>query len=406
MRFCWCRIVADLMGLQTNGSAARVRNRATAGQESSPVGSTGQKFVISQSLGKGGHALRPAVASRRGSRYSSVFPIFRCGGFDAPNEHAIPARGRLSPDSCAAGRFGLVRPVGRQAAATGVTVFEGARLIVGDGRAPIENATFVVSGGRFTQVGSAADVNVPAGATRVNLAGKTVMPAIHRHAHASQSDARHAHQRPAAPRVLRRRDRLEHGSGHERRAVPDARPGTAWRGAQFQRPGAGSPMPEPGRTEAPFWVSTVAEARKAVQDNAAKKVDIIKIWVDDRNGTFKKLTPELYGAIIDEAHKNKHSRHRAYLRTRGREGAAARGARRLRARRARPGHRRGVHGLLKKHPNLVLEPEPARSRSAGRSQLAEGQPPGRRGAEARGGQHRSARRSRRPSASRPATWRR
>ena len=33
-----------------------------------------------------------------------------------------------------------------QAPTTGVTVFEGARVIVGDGRVPIENATFVVSG--------------------------------------------------------------------------------------------------------------------------------------------------------------------------------------------------------------------------------------------------------------------
>ena len=34
-----------------------------------------------------------------------------------------------------------------------VTVFEGARLIVGDGRAPIENATLVVDGPRILQVG-------------------------------------------------------------------------------------------------------------------------------------------------------------------------------------------------------------------------------------------------------------
>jgi imidazolonepropionase-like amidohydrolase len=63
-------------------------------------------------------------------------------------------------------------------------------------------------------------------------------------------------------------------------------------------------MPEPGRTEAPYWVSTPAEARKAVQELAARKVDLVKIWVDDRNGMYKKLTPDLYGAIIDEAHKN------------------------------------------------------------------------------------------------------
>src|SRR5947207_1206043 len=87
-----------------------------------------------------------------------------------------------------------------------VTAFEGARLIVGDGRAPIENAIFVVNGARIVQAGPAASVNVPAGAMRVNLAGK--------------------------------------------------------------------------------------------------KVEIVKIWVDDRNGMYPKLTPALYGAIIDEAHKN------------------------------------------------------------------------------------------------------
>src|SRR6202158_276491 len=69
-----------------------------------------------------------------------------------------------------------------------VTVFEGARIIVGDGRAPIENGTFIVSGNRFTQVGRAADARVPAGAARVNLAGKTVMPTIiDTHPHLSQT---------------------------------------------------------------------------------------------------------------------------------------------------------------------------------------------------------------------------
>src|SRR5207302_1413506 len=74
--------------------------------------------------------------------------------------------------------------------------------------------------------------------------------------------------------------------------------------ARFFTAGRGITAPEPGRTTAPYWVTTTAEARKAVQENAAKKVDIIKIWVDDRLGTVKKLSPELYSAVIDEAHKN------------------------------------------------------------------------------------------------------
>jgi len=68
---------------------------------------------------------------------------------------------------------GFAIPVSAQT----VTAYEGARLIVGDGRV-IENATLVVEGTRIAQVGSAADVRVPAGATRLSLAGKTLMPMI------------------------------------------------------------------------------------------------------------------------------------------------------------------------------------------------------------------------------------
>src|SRR5690242_18932090 len=57
-----------------------------------------------------------------------------------------------------------------------IIVFEGARLITGDGGAPIENSAFVVEGATFTRVGRRGEVPVPAGAQRVNLAGKTVIP--------------------------------------------------------------------------------------------------------------------------------------------------------------------------------------------------------------------------------------
>jgi imidazolonepropionase-like amidohydrolase len=62
-------------------------------------------------------------------------------------------------------------------AAQSVTAFAGARLIVGDGRVT-ENARLVVDGAKIVQAGAAADVAVPAGATRVSLAGKTVRPMV------------------------------------------------------------------------------------------------------------------------------------------------------------------------------------------------------------------------------------
>ena len=59
-------------------------------------------------------------------------------------------------------------------------------MIVGDGSAPIETATLVVEGARIVQAGPAANVRVPDGATRVSLAGKTVMPMlIDTHVHLS-----------------------------------------------------------------------------------------------------------------------------------------------------------------------------------------------------------------------------
>jgi imidazolonepropionase-like amidohydrolase len=75
-----------------------------------------------------------------------------------------------------------------RAQAPAVTAFEGARLIVGNGRPSIENATLVVEGTKIAQAGPAIDVRVPEGAARVNLSGKTVMPTlIDTHTHLSQT---------------------------------------------------------------------------------------------------------------------------------------------------------------------------------------------------------------------------
>jgi len=183
-----------------------------------------------------------------------------------------------------------------------VTVFEGARLIVGDGRAPIENATLVVDGTKIVQAGPAASVRAPGGATRVNLAGKTVMPMIlDTHVHLSQT-------RDAIIRDLKQRAYYGIGAaqsmGTNKFDVLPIRNETIPGAARFLAAGRGITRPEPGRDNTPYWINTEAEGRAAVRELAAQKVDIVKIWVDDRNGMYPKLTPALYGAIIDEAHKN------------------------------------------------------------------------------------------------------
>jgi imidazolonepropionase-like amidohydrolase len=137
----------------------------------------------------------------------------------------------------------------------------------------------------------------------VDLRGKTVMPAIvdtHTHLATDRETLVDQLQRKAywgvGVAMSLGQDNTEAAFQVRAETIPGA--------ARFRTAGRGITMPEPGRSQAPYWISTVAEGRKAVQELAAKKVDLVKIWVDDRNGVHKKLTPELYGAIIDEAHKN------------------------------------------------------------------------------------------------------
>jgi len=141
-----------------------------------------------------------------------------------------------------------------------VTALEGARVIPGDGRAAIENATIVVTGGRITHVGPSASVKVPAGATRVSLKGKTVMPTIvDTHVHLSTT-------REALLTDLRQRASFGVSAalsmGLDPAGVPFTVRAEAPAGmARYFLAGRGITMPEPGRSDVPYWVTTAAEAR-------------------------------------------------------------------------------------------------------------------------------------------------
>ena len=186
-------------------------------------------------------------------------------------------------------------------ALTNVMVFEGARVLVGDGGV-IENATLIVDDDRLVAVGRSDEVAVPAGTARVDLSGRTVMPAIidtHVHLRETRDELVEDLQRKAyygVGAVLS----LGRGSSDMAFQVRDEVIPNA---ARYRTVGRGITAPEPGRTEIPFWISTEEEARTAVQELAPRNVDMVKIWVDDRNGQFEKLTPELYGPVIDEAHQ-------------------------------------------------------------------------------------------------------
>jgi imidazolonepropionase-like amidohydrolase len=213
-----------------------------------------------------------------------------------------------------------------------VTVFEGARLITGDGSA-IEDAAFVVENDVFTRVGRRGEVPVPAGATHVDLSGKTVMPTLtDLHGHIGFQnipEGTMSKETFTRENLIDHLQRLAyHGVGavvsigdlvdrsdlHGGRTgwgdVPlrvrqEVIPGAALfrtAGAGISWPGAGA-QGHASRADVMYPVTTVDEVRAAVADYVKMKPEFIKIWVDDRQRTKMTLPPELYRAILTEAHK-------------------------------------------------------------------------------------------------------
>ncbi len=214
---------------------------------------------------------------------------------------------------------GLLPLTAQTPVSSGPLLFEGARLIAGDGRPAVENSAFLVEGSRITQVGTRGSVKQPPGSTVVDLQGKTVMPAlIDAHSHLGYTDVRTG---DTSSTHYTRENLLDHlrryayygiaatlSMGLDRGELPyelRAKPvdGTSL----FLTAGRGIAMPNAGPNalywrDAPYGVTTEAEGRQAVRELAAKKVDFVKIWVDDRNKTVTPLPPSLYRPIIQEAH--------------------------------------------------------------------------------------------------------
>jgi len=206
------------------------------------------------------------------------------------------------------------------------TLFEGARLIVGDGRTPIENSAFLVEGHTIARVGKKGDVRAPAGAMRVDLTGKTVIPAlidIHNHLGWTNLKTNQATKtsftRELVVDHLRRYayygvaatlsmglDRWDVNPDLPYQLRNEVIPGAA-RFLTVGRGIAATPMAGPTadyRLGVPYGAQTEAEGRSRVQELKARKVEMIKIWVDDRLGTVPKLQKNVYQAIINEAHRN------------------------------------------------------------------------------------------------------
>ena len=193
----------------------------------------------------------------------------------------------------------------RQPVRTAGTLFEGARLIVGNGSAPIEDSAFLVDGTRFTSVGRRGEIEAPAEAVRVDLTGKTVMPAlVDLHSHVGYSDEVLNTQRKenyTPENLLDHLDRYAY-TGHALTMSLGSDPPAefVWRtrtesiegsftGARFETVGRGLAWPGTGpsviaRNDTPYPITSKWQARLAIRELAARGVPFAKIWVEDRRG--------------------------------------------------------------------------------------------------------------------------
>ena len=221
----------------------------------------------------------------------------------------------------AAGCGGGPEPPGASQPGTTAVVYSGARLIPGDGSAPIEASALVVDEGVILDAGPADAVTAPDGARVVDLSGRTLIPAlVNLHGHVGFQ--RGLTYDAANYTRVNIEDHLQryayHGVGVIVSMGTDV--GELWReiqrdqaagrtgGARLFTAGRGlaAPMAGPGAAAlrpSSAGVTSEDEGRALVAEQAGSGVAFIKIWVDDRGGTVEKLAPAYYRAIIEAAHE-------------------------------------------------------------------------------------------------------
>jgi imidazolonepropionase-like amidohydrolase len=187
--------------------------------------------------------------------------------------------------TCAALLLFLATTAGAQTGS--VKAFTGATLIDGTDRAPVANAAIVVRDGRIVAAGPTTAVEIPANAERVALDGKAVIPGIiNAHGHVTSPNDLRTYAAYGVTTVF--------SLGDEPASVFAARAAQSTPTLDRTRVFLAGPVLSP---------KTPDEARTQVAGVADQKVDIVKIRVDDNLGTTSKMPPEVYRAVIDEAHK-------------------------------------------------------------------------------------------------------
>src|SRR5215469_7405170 len=223
-------------------------------------------------------------------------------------------------------RFGLLAlavaiALVTNAAFAQTVLFEGARIIPGDGTAAIENGALLVVGGHVERIGRKGDIAPPMGAARIDLDSKTIMPAIvSAHVHPGfQRGLSYSAENFNRETILDDLNRalyfgistvVSHGieKGDVMYQIRADQAAGRLGGARLMLAGRGIGAPNAGPGAAAYAgiayeITTQDEARSAVSELAARKVDAIKIWVDDRGGRAPSLPIALSRTVIDEGHR-------------------------------------------------------------------------------------------------------
>ena len=238
----------------------------------------------------------------RGLIFTLILGAAACGGSSQPEQ---PAPAATAP-------------------AADVLVLSNFTLIDGNGGVAVPNSALIATDGRITWVGPAAELKAPAGAAVQNLSGKFVMPGlIDLHTHVSNSDVvmqdpvrfftregvtRDLHlyasygTTTVASLGTDQKPLVYEMRAEQRNGRPNvARIFTAGRGFTVKE---GFPTNKGNVPGIPYEPSTPAEAAAQMEELAADRPDVVKIWVDDRFGDFKKTPIEISKPIIDVAHKH------------------------------------------------------------------------------------------------------
>jgi imidazolonepropionase-like amidohydrolase len=196
-------------------------------------------------------------------------------------------------------------------------------LIDGNGGSPQAESALVATDGRITWVGPASQLQPPAGAQVQDLSGKFVMPGmINLHGHVAESDGVVQDPVKFFTREGVESDLKLYASygvtgvaslgtdqplvyemrAEQRKGRPTmARIFTAGRGFTVKD---GFPTNKGNVPGVPYEPAQPSDVPAQMNELASHQPDVVKIWVDDRFGDFKKTPIEISAAIIENAHKH------------------------------------------------------------------------------------------------------